>query len=336
MNMMSKSTMICITGVTALIAVSMVAICVGRVQISFDALFNIIIGNRDQYMTEWNVMTSLHIPRTLAAILVGMGLSVSGLLYQELFQNKLVSPDFLGVSEGAGIGAAIAILAGLSSIFISGFAFVTGIVAVMTAMAISSCFRNRSSFSLLLSGLIVGGMTASILSFIKYIVGPETTLAEIEFWLMGSCQNVTMEQIIPLIAIVITCLTVVMMIKWRVNLISLGKEECTSRGLSYKKYGILIIVLSTLMTAATVAVVGCVSWIGLVIPHIARVIIGQNTKYTIPTTMLIGGAFMVVADIISRCFNDSEIPLSAVTGFFGTIFFVIILMSKRGKIDERI
>lgn len=323
-------------GIPLMAAVFVVAICVGRYQVSFDALMGILSGNRAAYPTEWNVLVKLRIPRTIAALAVGIGLSVSGLLYQELFQNKLVSPDLLGVSDGAGVGAAVAILLGLSSWAITGLSFITGILAVLAAIAISRSIRSRSSAVLLLSGIIVAGFAASVLGFVKYLAGPDTTLASIEFWLMGSCEYVNMDKALLLAGAITVCMAIIIPIKWRIYLISLGSEECRSRGMNYDAYKWLIIGLATLMTAATVSVVGCVAWIGLVIPHIARMVVGRNTRLSIPLAAIFGGILMMIADIVSRCFTTSEIPLLVVMGLIGSVMFVIILRLTGGRIDERL
>ena len=323
-------------GVPLMAAVFAIAICVGRYQVSLDALMGILSGNCAAYPTEWNVLVKLRIPRTIAALAVGIGLSVSGLLYQELFQNKLVSPDLLGVSDGAGVGAAVAILLGLSSWAITGLSFITGILAVFAAIAISHSVRSRSSATLLLSWIIVGGFAASVLGFIKYLAGPDTTLASIEFWLMGSCEYVNMDKALLLAGAITVCMAIIIPIKWRIYLISLGSEECRSRGINYNAYKWLIIGLATLMTAATVSVVGCVAWIGLVIPHIAKMVAGRNTKFSIPLAAIFGGILMMVADIVSRCFTTSEIPLLVVMGMIGSVMFVIIMRLTGGRIDDRL
>ena len=336
MNPDRKSALIIGIGVPVMVSVFIIAVTLGRFQISFDAMIGILSGHRSEYEMEWNILTKLRIPRTMAALTVGIGLSVSGLLYQELFQNKLVSPDLLGASSGAGVGAAIGILLGMSAAWIGGLAFIGGILAVTLAVALTKSFRNRSSLMLLLSGIIIGGLMESILSFVKYIAGPEATLASITFWLMGSCEFVNMNEAVLLTVVVLVCTIIVWAVKWRLNLISLGEEGCRSRGINYKSYRRAIIVLATMMTACTVAVVGCVGWIGLVIPHISRLWVGQNTKYTIPMTVVLGGTFMVAVDLISRLFTTSEIPLSAVTGLFGAVIIILVIIRNGGKIDDRI
>ena len=331
-----KMTAIVSIGAIAMALTFAIAICMGKYTVSLDALVSIINGDRTAYPTEWNIITKLRIPRTMAAMAVGIGLSVSGLLYQELFQNKLVSPDLLGVSDGAGIGAATAILLGLSSWMITGMAFVSGIIAVLAAIMISRSFKSKSPVTLLLSGIIVGGMAASIVGFIKYIAGPEATLASIEFWLMGSCAYVNLNKALMLVTVIAVCLMVIIPVKWRFNIVALGEEACKSRGVNYNAYKWLIIGIATLMTASTVSVVGCVAWVGLVVPHIARLMVHSNSKYTIPVTVFFGGTLMMIADIVSRSFTTSEIPLLVVTGFIGAIAFVAILRFTGGRIDDRL
>ena len=336
MNSERKLMLIAAIGIPLLVSVFILAICVGRYSISPEALLAIITGDRASYPMEWNILSKLRIPRTLAALTVGIGLSVSGLLYQELFQNKLVSPDLLGVSEGAGVGAALAILLGWTTWFITGMAFVTGLISVLAAISIAKVVKGRSSATLLLSGVMVGCIANSAVGFIKYMAGPEATLASIEFWLMGSCEYVTMDKALLLVIIMTVCLIVIMPLKWRINLVALGREECSSRGMKYKKYMWGIIGLATLMTASTVAVVGCVSLIGLVIPHISRLIVGRNTKFSIPMTVIFGGVFMIFADMFCRCLTTSEMPLLVFTGLFGAGVFIILMFVNGGKVDERL
>ena len=240
----------------------------------------------------------------------------------------------LGVSNGAGVGAALAIVIGLSSAFISVLAFAVGILTVMTTVLIAKFFRNGSSTILLLSGIIVGGLMSSLLSLIIYFAGNEVKLASITCWLMGSFANAKMETVYILLPIVAVSTIFLLSISWRINIVALGREEAQTKGINYTLYRYLIIGIATLLTASTVAFSGTISWIGLVIPHIVRLIVGRNTRKTIPLCITFGGIFMIVVDILSRTFTSEEIPLSAVTGLFGTIIFVIILFLKRRDYHE--
>lgn len=311
-----------------LVTVFAVALMVGRYRIPPRAFFEAISGESGRDI-ERSIILNLRLPRTIVAILVGIALSLSGLLYQETFQNMLISPDLLGVSSGAGVGAAIAIVMGLSAAFVGTLAFFFGIGTVILTVFVSRIFRNRSSMTLVLAGVIMSSFAGAVLSFVKYLADAETTLASITFWLMGSFEDTTMKDVLLLLPIVAVCLTISFLIRWRINIVALGYEEAQTKGINYRLYRALIIVMATLLTAGSVSVAGTVGWIGLVVPHIVRGMIGRNTRQTIPLSALFGAIFMVAADILSRTFTASEIPLSAVTGFFGTIIFVVILMIKR-------
>lgn len=315
------------------IVVFTTALIVGRYNISISAFFKM-LSNSSEYAMERSIVLNLRLPRTIIAALTGIALSLSGLLYQETFQNKLVSPDLLGVSSGAGVGAALAIILGLSSVFVSLFAFIFGVATVIITLFIAKVFRNKSSMILVLSGIIVGGLMSAILSFIKYLADAETTLSSITYWLMGSFENSVMADVWVLLPIVAVCTVITVLLSWRINIVALGREEAQTRGINYRLYRTLIIGIATLLTASSVAFAGTISWIGLVVPHIVRNIVGRNTKHTIPLSITFGAIFMILADIISRCFTSSEIPLSAVTGFFGTIIFVVILFIRRKTISE--
>ena len=316
------------------ILIFLVALWMGRYPLELGDVIDYFTGNLPKSSNEYKVIHELRIPRTIVAALVGIGLGLSGLLYQETFQNKLVSPDFLGVTSGACVGAALAILLGLSALMISLFAFVMGIITVVFTLSLAKVFQNRSPTILLLSGIIIGGLMSALLSVIKYFADPESTLASITFWLMGSCEHVTMKDVGLLLPLIAGCSVILLSIRWRINLVALGREEAQTKGLNYVLYRRLIIVMATLMTASAVSIVGSVGWIGLVIPHMVRLLVGRNTANTIPLTILFGGVFMIVVDILSRSFTNSEVPLAAISGLFGTVIFIAIIYIRRRSILE--
>ena len=330
-----KRTVIFLTvSIVALLIFFILGLMLGRFNIAIDDFFKAIFTSDASLDTQRSIIVNLRLPRTIMAAFVGMGLSLSGLLYQETFRNKLVSPDLLGVSTGASVGAAIAIVLGLSSAFISIFAFLMGLLTVFVTVMISKLFRNGSSTILLLSGIIVGGFMSAILSLIKYMSGDITTLASITYWLMGSFESANMSRDYILMGVVVVCIIILLLISHPINLVNQGKAEAQTKGINYNFYRGLIIVLSTVLTAISVCFCGTVSWIGLVIPHIVRLIAGRDAKRTIPLCITFGATFMILVDILSRTFTDSEIPLSAVTGLLGTVIFVIILIIKRRKLNE--
>ncbi len=305
----------------------------GRYGISFEGFFKAIFTNDHAFDMERSIIINLRLPRTIIACLTGMALSVSGLLYQETFRNKLVSPDLLGVSSGASVGAGLAIILGLSSAAISLFSFVFGIVAVAFTMLVFKAFNNKSSAMLVMAGIIVGGLMSSILSFIKYFASDEVVLFSITYWLMGSFENSTMENVWIMLPIVAVCCTFLLVVSWRINLVALGREEALTKGINYNFYRTAIIIIATLLTAVTVSFCGTISWVGLVVPHIARLLVGRNTRKSIPVCMAFGGIFMILVDILSRTFTSAEIPISAVTGLFGTVIFVAILIQRRRRVQ---
>ena len=331
---MKKTILFLIISVLLFFAIFCVALMVGKYNIGFKEFFLAVFTNDKSVEIERSIIINLRLPRTIIAGLTGIALSISGLLYQEIFQNKLVSPNLLGVSHGAGAGAAFAIVLGFSSIFISLSAFIFGVATVFATLLVSKIFRNRSSTILLLSGIIVGGLMQAILSFIKYMANPETQLSDITFWLMGSFADSSMQEVNILFPIVLISVIFLICISWRINVVALGKDEALSKGVNYYLYRTIIILIATLLTATSVAISGTISWIGLVIPHIVRLIVGKKTTRTIPLTCTFGGIFMILVDILSRTFTSAEIPLSAVTGLFGTVIFISLLIINRRKYYE--
>lgn len=332
--MNKKTLLFLIISILSFICLFVFALMVGKYSITIPDFIKSVFTNDEAYQTQRSIIINLRLPRTLVAALSGIGLSLSGLLYQEIFQNKLTSPDLLGVSSGAALGAAIAITLGLSSIFVSVFAFLLGIATVVITILISKLFKNGSSITLILAGIIVGGFMSAALSLVKYFADPTTTLATITYWLMGSFENSTMKIVYVMLPIVVVSCVILLVLSWRINIVALGQEEAQTKGINYKLYRYLIIGIATLLTACAVAFNGTISWVGLVIPHIVRLISGRDTRRSIPLCITFGGLFMIIVDIISRTFTKSEIPLSAITGLLGTIIFVGILLSKRREYNE--
>lgn len=332
--MNKKTLLFLIISILSFICLFAFALMIGKYSITIPDFIKAVFTNDEAYQTQRSIIINLRLPRTLVAALSGIGLSLSGLLYQEIFQNKLTSPDLLGVSSGAALGAAIAITLGLSSIFVSVFAFLLGIGTVVITILISKLFKNGTSITLILAGIIVGGFMSAALSLVKYFADPTTTLATITYWLMGSFENSTMKIVYVMLPIVVASCVVLLVLAWRINIVALGQEEAQTKGINYKLYRYLIIGLATLLTACAVAFNGTISWVGLVIPHIVRLISGRDTRRSIPLCITFGGLFMIIVDIISRTFTKSEIPLSAITGLLGTVIFVVILLSKRREYNE--
>ena len=331
-----KMLLVSLISLAVLVVVFFLALLTGRYSVSPEAFWTVITGGDPANAIDKSVILTLRLPRTIVALLVGVALSLSGLVYQETFQNKLVSPDFLGVSTGAGFGATIAIVLGCTGLMISFTAFLFGILTMLITVFIAKMFRSQSQTTLLLSGIIVGGFMSAGISFIKFMADTDKQLGEIVYWLLGTFSKATMKDVWILLPIVAVCALVLYLIRWRINIVALGRSEATTLGLNYTFYRGLIIVISTLLTAAAVAYSGIVGWIGLIIPHLVRLLVGRDSKKTIPLTIMFGATFTIVCDIISRSFTASEIPLSAVTGFLGTPIFIAILYARRKTIYDKV
>ena len=331
-----KMLLVSLTSLAVLVVVFFLALLMGRYSVSPEAFWTVITGGDPANAIDKSVILTLRLPRTIVALLVGVALSLSGLVYQETFQNKLVSPDFLGVSTGAGFGATVAIVLGYTGLMISFTAFLFGILTMLITVFIAKMFRSQSQTTLLLSGIIVGGFMSAGISFIKFMADTDKQLGEIVYWLLGTFSKATMKDVWILLPVVAVCALVLYLIRWRINIVALGRSEATTLGLNYTFYRGLIIVISTLLTAAAVAYSGIVGWIGLIIPHLVRLLVGRDSKKTIPLTIMFGATFTIVCDIISRSFTASEIPLSAVTGFLGTPIFIAILYARRKTIYDKV
>lgn len=293
------------------------------------------ITNNDKYYSiNVNIIQYIRLPRMIAAFLVGSSLAVAGLVYQNTFNNNLISPDLLGVNAGCCVGAGIAILIGLSNVYVSLFAFVFGVLSVLFALLLDKMFGNKASVTLVLSGIIVGSFMNSIVGIIKYMADKEDKLSSITFWMMGSLSGIKLNEIIHVIIIVTICLMILYLMSSKLDAISLGYEDATSIGLNYRLIRLIIIVCSTLLTTTTVSISGSVGWVGLIIPHISRFIIRNRSKDVIPVCILFGGIFMILVDMFTRLFSIDEIPLSIITGLLGALIYAIVLIKKGKSIYE--
>lgn len=271
----------------------------------------------------------LRVPRILASVLCGMMLSMSGVTYQGIFKNPLISPDFLGVSSGACVGAAIAILMGFSGLVLSGFAFAGGILAVSLTVLIPAIMKSDSNIMLVLSGVIVGGAMSSMLGFLKYVADPETQLAAITYWTMGSFSYITLKDISSVILTMVIPTIILIAISWWLDVLSMGESEAKTLGANIVLIRNLAIACATLMTASSVCISGTIGWIGLVIPHFARMIVGPNNTRLIPAAGLMGGIFLLLVDTITRTISLAEMPVSILTGLIGAPFYAILLYRQR-------
>ena len=317
-----------------LLVLILVCLCVGKYSIEPGECIRILWGKLIHAQPSWEgmdekLLMGIRLPRTMATVIVGAALALSGAVYQGIFKNPLVSPDFLGVSSGACVGAAIAILLSLSSGLVQVFAFFGGILAVSLTVMIPSAMRSESNIMLVLAGIIIGGVMTSVLGFIKYIADPETQLAAITYWQLGSFAYVDNKAIISILPLSIAAAAILLAMSWWINVLSLGEQEAQMLGANVTVLRGICIVCSTVLTAGAVCISGTIGWVGLVIPHFGRMIIGSDNRHLLPGCCFIGGIFMLLVDTITRVIGPAEMPVSILTGLLGAPFFAWLLYRQR-------
>ncbi|HZK44438.1 MAG TPA: iron ABC transporter permease [Syntrophomonadaceae bacterium] len=281
--------------------------------------------------TTSSVLFDVRLPRIIAAMLVGLALSVSGTAYQGIFKNPLVSPDILGVSAGAGLGAAIAIMLSLGMWGVHLLSFAFGLLAVLiTYMVSSRVKRGENTIIMVLAGILVGTIFTSLISLIKYVADPFNKLPAITFWLMGGLSSVNFTQLKLIIIPMIIGLVPLYIVRWRLNVLSMGEEEAQALGINTTRLKSVVIISATLLTAAAVSISGIIGWIGLVIPHLCRALVGPNYKNLIPVSIVVGSSFLLIVDTLARVLFPMEIPLGILTSLIGAPFF-IYLITRTGR-----
>ena len=320
-----------------LLVLVIVCLCVGKYSISPGECLHILSGKIFNFQADWDKMDEklllgVRLPRTLAAVIVGAALSLSGAVYQGIFKNPLVSPDFLGVSSGACVGAAAAILLSMSAGFIQVLAFAGGIAAVALTVMIPKAMRSDSNIMLVLAGIIVSGAMSSVLGFIKYIADPDTELAAITYWQLGSFAYVDKQALLGILPLSAAAAAILLAMSWWINILSLGEQEARSLGANITLLRGTCIICSTVLTAGAVCISGTIGWIGLVIPHFGRMIAGSDNRTLLPATCFIGGIFMLVVDTVTRMIGPAEMPISILTGIIGAPFYAWLLYRQRMNI----
>ena len=318
-----------LAGCISLIAIYVIALTAGQYSISVADTFHAIFG-KPASIADSVVIWELRIPRTLVAMLVGIALSISGLIYQSTFQNELVSPDIIGVSSGASVGVAVGLFVGLPVMLVSALGFMFGVLAMVLTILISRIFKNKSPLMLVIAGILVGGLMSSIVSLITAFAN-DSTMPSIVFWLLGSFTRAKMTHIWIMLPILLFACIFLFLISGKIlNNVALGREEAKSKGINYQAWRLIIIGVGTVLTAVSVAVAGSIGWVGLAIPHISRLLVGHTAQRTIPITIAFGGSFMMLADILSRSISQAEIPVGAIAGILGIVIFLIILVTRKG------
>ncbi len=271
----------------------------------------------------------VRLPRILAALLIGASYGATGTGFQAIFKNPLVDSNILGVTSGAGFGAALALLLVADPWLVQISAFLFGLLAVFLSFFGSRIYRTSPLLVLTLMGILIGSLFSSLTSLLKYVADPLDTLPAITFWLLGSLTGITWQNILPLVLITIFGLFSLWLIRWRLNVLSLGDSEAITLGVDPTRMKLVIILISTLMTAVAVSASGVIGWVGLVIPHAGRLIVGPDHKKLVPVSISLGAAFMMVIDDVARTLLPGEIPLGVLTGLIGVPILVLLMRRSR-------
>ena len=278
--------------------------------------------------TITTIVFEIRLPRILGAFVVGSSLAMAGVAFQSIFKNPLVSSDLLGVSNGAGFGAALAILISGVGVVTQIFAFIFGIISVSITYMLSKAYKSGGILVLVLSGVAISAFFSALVSAIKFVADPNDKLPEIVYWLMGSLASVTVDKLIMILVPVALGMIILFALRWNMNLLAMGDEEAQSLGINPSRVRLLIIIGCTLLTSAAVSISGIIGWIGLVIPHMARMVVGSDNRILIPASLSLGASFLLLIDNISRALISIEIPIGVLTAIIGVLIFLYLL--KRG------
>lgn len=313
---------------------ALVCLKVGRYPIALEDILTLFVGTQshiESNPTYAMILLEFRLPRVLLALFVGAGLSISGCAFQNLFRNPLASPDILGVTAGASFGAVLALLLGLGVLWVSFFGFLSGLIALLLVVAVSyDKMMPYNTLTMILSGIIIAALFQSLVSLIKYLADPQDTLPTITYWLLGSLDSTFSLQMwlgiagISLGSVVLFCL------RWKLNILTLDDDEAKSLGVNLNALRLVVVLASTLIVACAVGLCGIIGWIGLLIPHIARLFVGNENARLVPLSLFIGALFLMIVDTFSRTISHEQIPISILTALIGAPFFIYILYKNKG------
>ena len=333
----NKHALIFVSLILLLLAVMLVSLLLGRFSISVRECLGILASKVFPVKPHWtqvqdNMLWLVRVPRIGIAVLVGMALSIAGTAYQCIFRNPMAAPDILGASTGAAFGAALAILMSRSNTEITVWAFLSSIACVALVLLCAKICRGNPIVNLVLAGIMIGSLFSASTSYLKLIADPHNTLPAITYWMMGSIAGANMAKLRYVWIPMLIALVPIIVLRWKINLLTMDDEEARTMGINTGRVRIIVIICATLLTAASVSVSGMIGWVGLVIPHLARRMVGSDCRILIPTAGLTGGIFLLLVDDVARNLYTTELPLGILTAFIGAPFF-IYLMSRKGAVS---
>lgn len=311
-------------------AAFLISLYIGKYKISLEDIFLIITGKMDDGMAR-NVFFTLRLPRTIMALLAGFGLSMAGSVYQNIFKNPLAAPDLIGVANGATAGAAFSIvcLQG-GTVMAAGTSFLGGMIAVAFVVVLAGFVKQRTSATYVLAGIAVKTAAEAFVMAMKYFADPEKQLATIDYWAMGSFANITLDKLKVIFPIFMVGLIGIILLRWQITLLSLDDDEVRMLGMRVNLVRCIVLGFSTILVASTVCVTGIISFIGLVAPHIGRMLLRKSDFGTCVLSGLAGASIMMIADCFARSIAGSEVPISILTSVFG-VPLLVYLLCKRGN-----
>ncbi|MEY8415423.1 FecCD family ABC transporter permease [Tissierella praeacuta] len=317
------------------IVVGFVALCIGRYMVEpkqvIDVLTNQFLGFPEIVEDiDLSVVWKIRLPRIFLSMLVGMGLAVSGAAFQGLFSNPLATPDTLGVAAGSAFGAALGLLLTSNMFLVQIIALIFGIIAVGLTHVISKIKGRSTNLMIVLAGMVTSAFFQALISLIKYVADPETKLPAITYWLMGSMSSISFNALMTGAPFILVGVTILYILRWKLNILALSEDEAKTMGINVTYLRGLVIVASTLITASTVSMCGQVGWVGLLIPHTARMLVGSNNQKVIPVSIGLGSTYMIIIDTLARSATAAEIPLSILTALIGAPFFAYLLRKTGG------
>ena len=320
--------------ILCLIAVFIFSLMLGQMDVRPSLVVKILASRIVSMQADWpatleSVVIDVRLPRLLAGLLIGAGLSISGASFQGLFRNPLVSPHILGVSAGAGFGAAMGILFWGNFFMVQLLSFLFGLIAVFLTYALSRTYRSTPVLMLVLAGIIIGALFSAATSLLKYIADPVNQMPSIVFWLLGSLNNVSNKDIVMVGPIILAGTVLLYLIRWRINLLTMGDEDARALGVNTGQIRAIIIICATFISASAVCISGIIGWVGLVIPHIGRILVGADNKHLLPVSALIGAIYLVAVDLIARTAMETEIPIGILTAIIGAPIFAYLLRKNR-------
>ena len=311
---------------------ALTCLCIGRMNLSVPEVIRTLLGallRRETDGQSYSIIVNLRVPRILMAVIVGAGLTCAGATFQALFSNPLATPDILGVTSGTCVGAILAILMSRSVLETQFIALAFGLVSVWITLRLAGKKEGHSVVFLVLAGVIISSLFDAIGSLLKYTADPMNELPEITYWLLGSLTSASYKEILIGSPLILAGITIIYLLRFKLNILSLSEDEAKASGIDLKKTRLIFILAATMITASCVSMCGQVGWVGLLIPHCARMALGSNNRFVIPAGISLGASFMIVIDTLSRSISVIELPLSVLTAIIGAPVFISLLKKNR-------